>query len=77
MWFCIFIFFLNVFIVFERKLKIRYFFFKNIKYIRMYINVILILLLIGIVIKYYLWKKKDENKIIGFYIFYFKIKLKV
>lgn len=47
------------------------------KYIRMYINVILILLLIGIVIKYYLWKKKDENKIIGFYIFYFKIKFKV
>lgn len=47
------------------------------KYIRMYINVILILLLIGIVINYYLWKKKDENKIIGFYIFYFKIKLKV
>lgn len=74
---CNFIFFSNVSIVSERKLKIRYFFFKNTKYTRTYTNATLILSLIGIAIKHHSWKKKDENKIIGFHISYFKIKLKV
>lgn len=66
-----------LYIVSERKLKIRYFFFKNTKYTRTYTNATLILSLIGIAIKHHSWKKKDENKIIGFHISYFKIKLKV